>query len=287
LAGGETLGFDNATYLSELSHADRNFALAYFMKDAGAFEDCMDNSEKLRNHLQFYFQLCSITGNTKQMANVAATLANGGICPFTNDNIFNANTVRNCLSLMFSCGMYDYSGEFAYSVGLPAKSGVAGCVYAVIPNLLGICVWSPRLDQQGNSHRAVRFFEKLTERYAFHVFDEITGDASKKKNPRLRLAVNQNINVISEMCYAAANGDLTRMMEMVLSGVSVDVVDYDGRAPLHLAAAEGRAKVAEFLINQGANVNVKDRWGATPRAEAEKYKHEDVLALLLQKGAEL
>ena len=57
LAGGETLGFDNATYLSELSHADRNFALAYLMKDAGAFEECMDNSEKLRSHLEFYFQV--------------------------------------------------------------------------------------------------------------------------------------------------------------------------------------------------------------------------------------
>ena len=154
---------------------------------------------------------------------------------FPSSKVFETHTVRNCLSLMFSCGMYDYSGgkasttnepihpfiafaeymhthtEFAYSVGLPAKSGVAGCVYAVIPNLLGICIWSPRLDQQGNSHRAVRFFEKLTERYAFHVFDEVTGD-SKKKNPRLRLAVNQNINTISEMCYAAANGDLTRIM---------------------------------------------------------------------------
>ena len=199
-------------------------------------------------------------------------------------------------------------------MGLPAKSGVAGCVYAVIPNLLGICIWSPRLDQQGNSHRAVRFFEKLTERYAFHVFDEVTGD-SKKKNPRLRLAVNQNINTISEMCYAAANGDLTPIMyasllflsfppplspplegsplilgqnrEMVLSGVSVDVADYDGRAPLHLAAAEGRPKVAEFLLNHGANVNVKDRWGSTPRAEAEKYNHKEVLDLLLKKGAEL
>jgi len=181
LAGGVPLGFDNATYLSELRHADRNFALAFFMKDAHVFEDGVDTSEKLKSHLSFYFQLCSITANTEQMACVAATLAGGGTCPLTRDKVFTSDTVKNCLSLMYSCGMYDYSGEFAYNVGLPAKSGVAGCVYLVIPNLLGMCVWSPRLDAQGNSNRAVQFFEILTKRYAFHVFDEVA-DTKKKES---------------------------------------------------------------------------------------------------------
>jgi glutaminase len=91
--------------------------------------------------------------------------------------IFTPETVRNTLSLMFSCGMYDYSGEFAYSIGLPAKSGVAGCVMVVVPNLFGLCIWSPPLDRQGNSVRGVDFCTRLTSRYAFHVFDTVTGMA--------------------------------------------------------------------------------------------------------------
>jgi len=280
LAGGVSLGFDNATYLSELQHADRNFALAYFMKDAGAFEDIMKTSEQLRNHLEYYFQLCSITGNTEQLAVAAATLAKGGINPLTNDKIFTSDIVKNCLSLMFSCGMYDYSGEFAYSVGLPAKSGVAGCVYAVIPNLCGICVWSPRLDNQGNSARAVQFFELLNKRYAFHVFDEISVRDHDKKDPRFRKSLNAQQNTIAEMIDAAANGDLTRIKKLRNLGTDVNVADYDGRTPLHLAAAEGRVRVVQYLLQEKADINVKDRWGSTPTDEANKYRHNDVLNLL-------
>eukprot|EP00493_Phyllostaurus_siculus_P019886 UN20203 len=80
------------------------------------------------------------------MSILAATLANGGTNPHTGDRIFNPSHVRNCLSLMLSSGMYDYSGEWCFSVGLPAKSGVAGCIWCVVPNRFGIAVFSPRLD---------------------------------------------------------------------------------------------------------------------------------------------
>eukprot|EP01087_Luapelamoeba_hula_P021604 TRINITY_DN7591_c0_g1_i1.p1 TRINITY_DN7591_c0_g1~~TRINITY_DN7591_c0_g1_i1.p1 ORF type:complete len:526 (+),score=82.85 TRINITY_DN7591_c0_g1_i1:177-1754(+) len=284
LAGGYPLGFDNATYLSELRHADRNFALAYFMKDQNVFESSTDSSEKLSSHLKFYFQLCSITANTEQMAIVAASLAKGGMCPITHDQVFSSRTVKNCLSLMFACGMYDYSGEFAYNVGLPAKSGVAGCVYAVIPGLMGICVWSPRLDAQGNSARSVAFFEELTKIFTFHVLDGIT--RTKKINPRLRVSVNQKLNTLTEMIFAASVGDLTRIQEMVLAGVSVECTDYDGRGPLHLAANEGQTKVVEWLVKHGANVNVRDRWNSTPRDDALKTGHDDIVRFLEANGAE-
>ena len=83
------------------------------------------------------------------MAVVAATFANAGINPLTNDPVFTPSTVRHCLSLMSSCGMYDYSGEFAFTIGLPAKSGVSGALMLVVPGVMGICVWSPRLDSLG------------------------------------------------------------------------------------------------------------------------------------------
>jgi glutaminase len=180
-----TIGFDNATYLSEVQHADRNFALSYFMKGEGVFDSSVNTNEGVRTHLEFYLQLCSMTATTVDMASVASALANGGTNPITKEKIFPAHCVRNCLSIMFSCGMYDYSGEFAYAVGLPAKSGVSGCVMVVVPNLLGMCIWSPRIDEQGNSIRAVRFCKELTARYAFHVFDDVIScsEGSSKKNP--------------------------------------------------------------------------------------------------------
>jgi len=87
---------------------------------------------------------------------MAATLANGGHCAITGDNVLNPTSVCHTLSLMHSCGMYDYSGGFAFKVGLPAKSTVSGCILLVVPNVLGMCLWSPLLDKMGNSARSIK-----------------------------------------------------------------------------------------------------------------------------------
>merc|ERR1712150_439800 len=92
---------------------------------------------------------------------MAGTLANGGTCPTTGDKVFEPQHVKNCLSLMLSCGMYDYSGEWAFRTGSAAKSGVGGSVFVVVPNRMGICIWSPRLDRNGNSVRGVEFTQAL------------------------------------------------------------------------------------------------------------------------------
>lgn len=111
--------------------------------------------------------------NCDIMSIMAATLANGGICPITDEKTLRPDSVRNVLSLMHSCGMYDYSGQFAFKVGLPAKSGVSGAMLIVVPNVMGICTWSPPLDPLGNSCRGLQFCEvslNLASKYPIPFF---------------------------------------------------------------------------------------------------------------------
>jgi len=112
LAGEEFIGFNNAVFLSERETADRNFAMGYFMKENNCFPANLD----LHDCLDLYFQSCSLEVNTEALAVMGATLANGGICPTTGEKVLNSSDVRDVLSLMYSCGMYNYSGQFAFKV---------------------------------------------------------------------------------------------------------------------------------------------------------------------------
>ena len=152
LSGGDDapIGYDDPTYKSESGSADRNWCLGYMMKGSGAFPPCFTT---LDDTLELYFQVCSILNTNDGMAIMASTLANGGLNPLTGKRIFSADHVRNVLPIMLSSGMYDYSGQWAYDVGVRAKSGVGGCVFFVVPNVCGISIWSPRLDEVGNSTR--------------------------------------------------------------------------------------------------------------------------------------
>ena len=158
MAGGADIGFNNSVFLSERETADRNFAMGYFMKENKSFPA---NTE-LQETLDLYFQSCSLEVNTETMAVMGATLANGGTCPTTGEKILKSSDVRDVLSLMYSCGMYNYSGEFAFKVGLPAKSGVSGCVLLVVPNVMSVALWSPPLDSLGNSVRGIQFCKVRT-----------------------------------------------------------------------------------------------------------------------------
>lgn len=171
LTGGERPGFGNSIYLSERATADTNFCLGYMMKEKGAFEkDC-----NLLHALELYFMFCSVEVNAEQSSTMAATLANAGVCPLTEQRVFQPRTVRNCLSMMASCGMYDFSGEFAFKMGFPAKSGVSGSLMIVIPGLMGIAIFSPKLDKLGNTVRGIKFCEALASRFKFHSFDNLVG----------------------------------------------------------------------------------------------------------------
>ena len=279
LAGGRRPGFNNAVYLSERATADRNFALGYSMRESGAFRPGTD----LVTTLEFFFQSCSIEVDAQMLAVVAASLANAGVCPLTEDPVFTPGTVQSCLSLMSSCGMYDFSGEFAFSIGLPAKSGVSGAVMLVVPGLMGIAVWSPRLDELGNSVRGIEFCRQLVAAYNVHVFDSLTGGRgrSAKRDPRRKKSAVQAEAVVA-LTWAASQGDLDEVRALIATGIGPGTADYDGRTPLHLAAAEGQAEVARYLLAAGADPRPRDRWGGIPLSDAEAGGHAEVADLIRQ-----
>ncbi len=279
LCGGRRAGFDNSVYLSEKETADRNFALAYFMRENKAFPPDTD----IISTLDFYFQCCSITVDVRQMSVIAATLANGGVCPVTNARVFRSETVKDCLSLMYSCGMYDFSGEYAFTVGLPAKSGVSGALMIIVPRVCGLALWSPRLDALGNTVRGVEFSKRMVNVFSFHTYANLVED-DHLIDPR-QSPTEHDADEAARLCAAAARGDLGEVRRLFAGGVDLAMADYDGRTALHLAACEGHAGVVRYLLDSKVDASAKDRWGHTPLDEARRHGHKDIVAIL-QGGGE-
>ncbi|KAI6206513.1 hypothetical protein M3Y94_00920600 [Aphelenchoides besseyi] len=277
IAGGEYVGFNNAVFLSEREHSDRNFALAYYLNEYKCFPPSMRN---LGDLMDFYFQLMSLETTTESAAVLAATLANGGICPITDERIIESRSCRDVLSLMHSCGLYDYSGQFAFHVGLPAKSSISGAMLVVIPNLMGVCLYSPPLDELNNSIRGVEFCRELIARFALHNYDNLANLEQNKIDPRKRIGESEKDEIIS-MLFAARSNDLNAIRRIFIRGVDLNLTDYDQRTPLHVAASEGNSEIVKFLLNVArVKVDPLDRWGRTPLDDSKFFKHANVTAIL-------
>ncbi|MFN7916492.1 MAG: glutaminase A [Vicinamibacterales bacterium] len=164
-AAGHPLRIDEAVYDSERRTGHRNRAIAHLLLNFGLVHDAAEAA------LDVYFRQCAILVTSQDLATMGATLANMGRHPATNLPVFDLQSTRAMLAIMFTCGMYDYSGEWAYRVGVPAKSGVAGGVMAVVNRQLGIATYSPRLDARGNSARGIEVCTELASRFGLHAFD--------------------------------------------------------------------------------------------------------------------
>lgn len=159
---GRRLQIDQSVFNSENETGHRNRAIAWLMLNSGMIET---DPNKV---LDLYFKQCSVLVNCADLAVMACTLGCQGRQPVTGEAIFKPDVARDVLSVMTTCGMYDYAGQWLFDVGLPAKSGVSGMIMAVVPGQLGLAVYSPRLDPVGNSVRGIEVCRRFARDFALH-----------------------------------------------------------------------------------------------------------------------
>ena len=164
LSDNPSLEVDHAVYHSEKVTGNKNRALAYMLT---AYRMISDPVEEI---LDCYFRACSIAANCKDLARIAHIFANHGVHPHTGEQIFPADLAKYVNATLATCGMYDGSGEFALRVGVPAKSGVGGGIMAVVPTKMGIGIYSPALDEKGNSVAGIQLLEKLSRQLYLSIF---------------------------------------------------------------------------------------------------------------------
>lgn len=165
LYAGEELSIDQAVYQSESDTGHRNRAIGHMLRNFDILTETPDPV------VDMYFKQCAVSVTCRNLAVMAATLANHGVNPVTGHQALRGEYTESVLSVMGSCGMYDYAGEWLYRVGMPAKSGVAGGIIAVLPGQLGIGVYSPPLDPRGNSVRGLKVCEDLSRYFDLHLLN--------------------------------------------------------------------------------------------------------------------
>ena len=159
---GAPLAIDERVRDSESRSADRNRAIAYFLKHSGVLHGDVEET------LAVYFALCSLTGGVAEASYFPALLAHAGCKPGSGERVLSKATVAIVVSLMATCGMYNESGNYLVATGMPAKSGVSGVIVAVAPGVAGIAVSSPRLNDKGGSVRGHLILRELSRRLAWH-----------------------------------------------------------------------------------------------------------------------
>ncbi len=253
---GRALDVDERVYASESLHGHRNRAIGWMLRNF----DILDGEPTAA--LETYFRQCAVRATCRDLALMGATLANAGVNPVTGMRAIAADHVDNVLSVMATCGMYDFSGEWLYRTGLPAKSGVGGGILAVQPGRLGIGVFSPRLDTQGNSVRGIAVCRALAADLGLHLFD-----ATQRPAPVMRLATTRR-NVASKRRRPGAEAE--RLLE-----VGTRLRLYHLQGALAFASVEpvirelmARAAEAEYFIVNLRVVQSVDRTAAHVLARA-------------------
>ncbi len=199
---GRDVQVDAPSFVSTRARGHRFRALAHLMLDCGIIGEEIDDT------LDLFFQQRSILMSCRDLSIMAATIANKGVNPVTGERAISEDHVRDMLSVMYTCGLHDFSGEWAYRVGLPAKGGVSGGLIAVVPQQVGVAVFSPLLNTHGLSERGVRVCEDLSRKFGLHIFDPQFG------GPKLREAMTERVSKGSASSKAAsARGRVARLFD--------------------------------------------------------------------------
>ena len=194
---------------------------------------------------------------------------------------------------MYNCGLNQYTGTWAFSVGIPASAGVSGTCMIIVPNIMGIAIYSPPLNEFGVSPLALKFCEALTARYRINMFDQLVyrdedldiranegqincnrelADANLSQEARSTL-------LFFELCTAANEGNAELLVQLLEDGAQASQCDYDKRTPLHVAACGGHVAICKLLIDAGADILAVDRWGATPYTEASRINSAGLMSV--------
>ncbi|MCP2324292.1 glutaminase [Hamadaea flava] len=260
---GRVLGVDERAYESEVETGDRNRAIAYLMRTAGSLR--ADAEQSVRR----YFRQCAIQVTARDLAVMSATLANGGVNPVTGVQVVTRDTASHVLTVMATCGMYDFAGEWLLRVGLPAKSGVSGGITGALPAQLGIGLFSPPLDERGTSVRGIAACEELSARFGLHLMRPPARTASAvyltENGDRLLVRGLQG-----DFGFAAAEA-LTRDVAGHATQGRLLVLDLDRVGRLHPVAVHLLGTLIERLAAYGMTTVVADvnRRGLLPQAHRE------------------
>ncbi|WP_102159274.1 glutaminase [Zhihengliuella halotolerans] len=186
---GRELGIAEEVFESEQSTGHRNLGLGHLMKAFGIIDD--DPVDVVNG----YIRQCSVAVTVRDLALMAATLANSGVQPVTGQRVVDAYATRHVLSVMTSCGMYDAAGDWLTTVGIPAKSGVAGGIIGVLPGQVGVAVFSPRLDAHGNSARGIRMMERISRDLGMHLMEATRPSRSAIRDHRVETVRGEDVTV--------------------------------------------------------------------------------------------
>ena len=252
LAGRE-LSFDEQVYQSELKTAFRNLSIGYMLRSVEVLEQ--DPVEVVEG----YIRQCAIQVTVKDLARMSSVLANGGVHPHTGEQILSRQVVRQVLSVMMSCGMYDAAGDWLTTVGIPAKSGVAGGIIGVLPAQVGIAVFSPPLDEHGNSVRGIDIFERLSADMGLHLMEgSATAQTIIQRHYHLQDPVPMVVYELRGALQFAEAERLLRALEAETVNHEPIVFDLNDISLIHAVGSNMLLEAIDRLIQDGHEVIIID-----------------------------
>ena len=251
---GRKLAVDEQVYASEVETGDRNRALGYLSSSGGVLVGSVE--EAVRD----YFRQCALSVTVMDLAVMAGTLAVGGVNPVSGERVVSQRTARHTLSIMSSCGMYDRAGEWGLRVGIPAKSGVSGGILAAAPGAFGVGVFSPPLDEAGNSVRGVAALERLSDDYDLHMF-QMPEQPPSPMHSVSRSGDSLDVCLRGEIDFLAAEEVVSRLDEAVDGGVTSVTVELGRVSGFSDAARDLLAAEMEELADAGVGAKMKDPRG--------------------------